>query len=80
MSIDRCQSCSRSVDTDDDVDCYDSEGQCFCAPCRARQLEEGRSLALDHSSDLNRAAYSRREKQDIIDAGRGHLLPEAWED
>lgn len=39
MSVDRCTDCSRQVDTDIDVDCYDAEGQCTCAPCRARRDE-----------------------------------------
>lgn len=48
MSISRCESCNRQVDTDDDVDCYDSEGQCFCESCRDKQFEEGREMARDY--------------------------------
>lgn len=39
MSVDRCIECSRQVDTDIDVDCYDDEGQCTCEPCRERRAE-----------------------------------------
>lgn len=40
MSVDRCAHCSRQVDTDFDLDCYDEEGQCMCEPCRDRYGED----------------------------------------
>lgn len=72
MSIDRCLTCSRQVDSDEDTDCYDAEGQCFCGPCRDATFATARAEYLAERA----AAEGAR---DIVDAGRGALLPEAWE-
>ena len=48
MSMYRCDGCSKLIDTDDDPDCFDSEGQGFCEPCRDRHFEEGREMARDY--------------------------------
>ena len=34
VSMDRCASCSRVVDTDYALDCYDEIGACLCPDCR----------------------------------------------
>lgn len=71
MSIARCDKCSRQVDTDEDVYCYDSEGQCFCEPCRDAWLEEGRAMAAEYQREV---IQPQLDRQDVIDAGRGHLI------
>ena len=73
MSMMRCDGCSKLIDTDDDPDCFDSEGHGFCEPCRDRHWEDGLALAAEHESEV---IQPQRDRQDIIDAGRGHLLNE----
>lgn len=34
MSMDRCDACNRTIDTDIDHECYDTEGYCLCYRCR----------------------------------------------
>lgn len=75
MSIDTCIGCARQVDTDFDDEAYDSEGQCFCEPCRNEEFAYWKSL-------WDAAPLSERDPEEyrrqMIEAGRGHLLPPDW--
>lgn len=72
MSMDRCITCFRPVDTDEDTDCYDAEGQCTCEPCRDATVDYWRAI-YDATPPAERNPTQYR--QDMIEAGRGHLLP-----
>lgn len=39
MSMDTCNNCSAAVDTDFNVECYDS-GACLCPYCSDKEREE----------------------------------------
>lgn len=73
MSIIHCDGCDKRIDTDEDVDCYDSEGQAYCERCRDEHEADGIILAAEWEREVERPL---RERKDIIEAGRGHLLGE----
>ena len=60
MSMYRCDGCSKPIDTDEDPDCFDSEGQGFCEPCRDKHFEEGRALAAEYDRERDQAGADWR--------------------
>lgn len=71
MSMYACDGCKAITDTDDYPDNWDREGQFFCDVCMAAHWAEGAEMAAEYQRDVIQPAQDR---QDIIDAGRGHLL------
>lgn len=48
MSVARCERCSRSVDTDYDLDSlYVINGQCICEHCRTEEDDDAVERKLD---------------------------------
>lgn len=78
MSMIRCDKCSNLIDTDEQPDTYDTESdQWVCEPCREKTEAYWRAqYDAAPLSERNPAEYRRQ----MIDAGRGHLLPERWEE
>ena len=74
MSMIRCDTCSRLIDTDEHPDTHDSESdQWVCHPCRDEEMEYWRYQYETASlAERNPERYA----QDMVDAGRGHLLRE----
>lgn len=74
MSVLRCSRCSGLIDTDEDPDTFEPEiDEWICHPCRDRHVKEMHGQYVAERA----AAEGAR---DIVDAGRGALLPEAWEE
>lgn len=61
---------------DEGVRCDGGDGGEPCAECR----EEERASMLDAIRSWPAEQARRSYREDMIDAGRGHLLPEAWEE
>lgn len=55
MSMSRCDKCSCLVDTDEDVECYDQEGQCTCESCREQTEQDA---IAEHIGVTNTAAVA----------------------
>ena len=55
MSMDRCQKCERSIDTDLDPDCYPDEDICLCRYCRDEL--EARGLLTYEDDDEHLPAH-----------------------
>jgi hypothetical protein len=70
MSIMRCDGCDRNIDTDYHEMEHNDAGS-WCERCQEKHFEEGMALAQEHQREVIQPA---KDRQDIIDAGRGHLL------
>lgn len=87
MSIMRCDNCNRSVDTDyvemESFPCGEDDTFHLCPTCAEAEYASQEAEMAMHRRDYNAAPLSERNpeqyRQDMIDAGRGHLLPETWE-
>jgi hypothetical protein len=53
MSMARCDSCERDIDTDKDVDCYLTDpwdrltGECLCENCRERRWDRYQEYLME---------------------------------
>lgn len=75
MSIVHCDKCGEQIDSDRDVECFDTEiDEVLCKGCRDNRDElayDRRQQALMDGDHLEAKA---KEDQQLRDAGRGHLV------
>lgn len=87
MSIARCEKCDRLVDTDEDVECYDQEGQCFCESCRESGEQDSIADHIGVTRTTSAAMMQSLVRQLIADAQakrgerplKGDLTYQVWE-
>lgn len=77
MSVIRCDRCVNFIDSDENPDAYEPESESWvCDECRNDEMAYWRA-------QYNAAPLSERNpeqyRREMIDAGRGHLLPEDGE-
>lgn len=71
MSIVTCEDCDEQIDSDFE-DCFEADGTVLCDSCRDNRDE----AAYDRQQTklMEGPPDTRREDQQLRDAGRGHLV------
>jgi hypothetical protein len=84
MAIQRCDQCDKPVDTDvtemESFACGEDDSFSVCPGCAEKILAAQEQAMRAARAEYHAAPLSERNptqyRQDMIDAGRGHLLPE----
>lgn len=87
MSVMRCEGCDRRFDTDvvemETFPCGEDDSFHLCPTCAEAEYASQEAEMARHRRDYDLAPLSERNPEqyraDLIAAGRGHLLPETWE-
>ena len=79
MSVVTCDKCNKQIDTDFDVDCYDTDeykayGEVICQSCRDNRDELAYERQQQSLMDGDHLEAKVKQDQELRAAGRGHLV------
>lgn len=74
MSIVCCDTCGKQIDSDMDVECFNQFDEVECRSCRDNRDERAYERQQQSLMDGDHLATKVKEDQQLIAAGRGHLV------